>query len=119
MGSAEFLSDRYVSAFFSHNFGNLIYQGEKFKPELVFITNIGFGWLTHPESHHNIEFKTMSMGYYESGFLINRLINMKIYNIGIGATYRYGPYSNRLFEDNLSIKVSLSFPFKPSLTPVE
>ena len=119
MGSAEFLSDRYVSAYFSHNFGNLLYQGENFKPELVLITNIGFGWLSHPESHYNIEFKTMDLGYFESGFLINRLINMKIYNIGIGATYRYGPYSNRLIEDNLSIKISLSFPFKPSLTPVE
>jgi hypothetical protein len=119
MGSAEFLSDRYFAAFFSHNFGNLLYQGEKFKPELVLLTNIGFGWLSHPEYHKNIAFKTMNLGYYESGFLINRLLNLKIYNIGIGATYRYGPYSNNLIEDNLSIKISLTFPFKPSFTPVD
>jgi len=119
MSSAEFLSDRYIAAFLSHNFGNLLYQGKNFKPELVLLTNIGFGWIDYPEYHHNIEFKDMSLGYYESGFLINRLVSMKIYNIGIGATYRYGPYSNKLFEDNLSIKISLSFPFKPNFTPVQ
>lgn len=119
MGANEFLSDRYISGYFSHNFGNLIYQGKKFKPELVLISNIGFGWLSHPESHQNIGFKTMNLGYYESGFLINRLVSLYLYNIGIGATYRYGPYSFPLFEDNLSIKICLTFPIKPAFKPVE
>ncbi len=119
MSAAEFLSDSYVSAYFSHNFGDLLYQGEKFKPELVLITNIGFGWLSNPESHHNVDYKTMDLGYYESGLLINKLLNLKLYQIGIGATYRYGPYSHRLIEDNLSVKVSLTFPFKTSFKVVE
>lgn len=119
MSANEFLSNRYVSAFLSHNFGNLIYQGEKFKPELVLVTNIGFGWLNNPEQHKNIGFKTMEHGYFESGILINRLVNLYLYNIGIGATYRYGAYSNRLVEDNLSVKISLTFPIKPSFKTVE
>lgn len=119
MSANEFLSDRYVSAFLSHNFGNLIYQGKKFKPELVLVTNIGFGWLNHPEQHINIGFKTMEHGYFESGILLNNLVNLYLYNIGIGATYRYGAYSNPLFEDNISVKISLTFPIKPSFKTVE
>ncbi|NPD46880.1 MULTISPECIES: DUF5686 and carboxypeptidase-like regulatory domain-containing protein [unclassified Lentimicrobium] len=119
MSANEFLSDRYVSAFLSHNFGNLIFQGKKFKPEVVLVTNIGFGWLNHPEQHLNIGFKTMEHGYFESGILINDLVNLYLYNIGIGATYRYGAYSNRLVEDNLSVKISLTFPIKPAFKAVE
>jgi len=119
MSANEFLSDRFISAFLSHNFGNLIYQGNTFKPELVLVTNIGFGWLDHPEHHKNIGFKTMEHGYFESGILINRLVNLYLYNIGIGATYRYGAYSNQQFEDNLSVKVSLTFPIQPSFKSVE
>ena len=119
MSANEFLSDRYISAYFSHDFGSLLFHGEKFKPEFVILTNIGFGWLSHPESHHNISYKTMDLGYYESGLIINRLFNLYLYNIGLGATYRYGPYSNRLVEDNISVKVSLIFPIKPSFKPVK
>jgi len=119
MSANEFLSDRYISAYFSHNFGSLLFRGEKFKPEFVVISNIGFGWLSHPESHHQINFKTMDLGYYESGLLINNILNLYLYQIGIGATYRYGPYSNRLFEDNISVKLSLTIPFKPTFKAVE
>ena len=119
MGSNEFLSDRSLALYLTHDFGSLIFEREKFKPELVILTNIGFGWLDHPEYHQNIGFKSMEHGYFESGVLINRLINLYLYNIGIGATYRYGAYSNRLVEDNLSLKISLTFPIKPAFKAVQ
>lgn len=119
MSANEFLSDRFVSAYLTHNFGNLLLRGKKFKPELVIVTNIGFGWLSNIESHHNISFKTMELGYFESGFFVNKLLNLYVVNMGLGFTYRYGAYSRRLFEDNLSIKFTWSFPVDDGFIPVE
>ncbi len=106
----EFLSDRYVALYFTHNFGKLLKRWEKFQPEFLISTNATFGWLKYDENHLNMNYKTMERGYYESGFLINNLLNLRIYSLGIGAFYRWGPYSYPLFKDNIALKVSITFP---------
>lgn len=119
MSANEFLSDRYASLFLTHDFGNLLYEGKKFKPEIMLVTNIGFGWLDNPEQHINGGFKTMEHGYFESGLMVNRLVNLFLYNIGIGATYRYGAYSHPNWEDNISVKITLTLPIEPAFGVVE
>lgn len=106
----EFLSDRYVALYFTHNFGKLLKRWEKFQPEFVVTTNAAFGWLKYDENHLGINYKTMDKGYYESGFLINNLLNLQVYSLGIGASYRWGPYSYPMFKDNIALKVSITFP---------
>jgi len=114
----EFLSDRYVSLFFSHNFGSLLFKGEKFKPEFELTTNIGFGSLNHPEYHLNVDINTMEKGYYESGLMINNIIKLYLFNIGVGGMYRYGPYALPEFNDNVAYKITLSLPIKTKLGKV-
>ncbi|MCW3105471.1 MAG: hypothetical protein JWO09_3911 [Bacteroidetes bacterium] len=116
MGLYEFVSDRYVNLFFSHDFGSLLFKRPKFQPQLIVFTNIGFGSLAHPEQHRNIELKTMEKGYYESGLLINNLIKVNYYNIvylglGGGAFMRYGPYADVEPEKNVAYKLSLVITF--------
>jgi len=53
----------------------------------------------------------MDLGYYESGLLINNLVNLQLYTIGIGAFYRWGPYSFDNVGDNFAYKISMIFPF--------
>ncbi len=106
----EFLSDRYAALYFTHDFGKLLKRWEKFQPEFVITTNAGFGWLKYDENHLGINYKTMDKGYYESGFLINNLLNLRIYSLGLGAAYRWGPYSYPLFKDNIAVKFSITFP---------
>jgi hypothetical protein len=106
----EFLSDRYVALYFTHNFGKLLKRWEKFQPEFLISTHATFGWLEHDENHLNINYKTLEKGYYESGFLINNLLNLRIYSLGFGAYYRWGPYSYPMFKDNIALKVSITFP---------
>jgi hypothetical protein len=53
----------------------------------------------------------MNLGYYESGLLINNLVNLRVYTIGIGAFYRWGPYSFDNAWDNVAAKISMIFPF--------
>ena len=116
MGLYEFLSDRYVNIFFSHNFGSLLFKRPKFQPQLVVFSNAGFGSLAHPEQHLNLGFKTMEKGYYESGLLINNLVRINYYNIvylglGGGAFMRYGPYADPQVEKNMAYKFSLVLTF--------
>ncbi len=107
----EFLSNKYVAFFFTHDFGKLLYQSKHFKPEFAVATNVGFGWLDFTKSNTNIEYNTMEKGYYESGILINNLLNLRIYSLGIGGFYRYGPYGFKYGWDNVGAKFTLKFGF--------
>ncbi len=110
----EFLDNKYVAIFLYHDFGKLLYKGKKwFHPEFAIAQNIGFGWLDRPERYSQILLrpKPMDLGYYESGLLINNLVNLKLYTVGIGVFYRWGPYSLNYPGDNFAGKVSVIFPF--------
>jgi hypothetical protein len=110
----EFLSNRYASLFIYHDFGYLLYKGKKwFHPEFAIAQNIGFGWLDHPGHYTEApgSQRSMDLGYYESGLLINNLINLSLYKVGAGAFYRWGPYSMNNVGDNFSYMVSVIFPF--------
>ena len=111
----EFLSSKYASIYLYHDFGYLLYKGKKwFHPEFAIAQNIGFGWLDHKSDYDyiSIQPKEMNLGYYESGLLVNNLVNLKIYTLGIGAFYRWGPYSFNAVGDNFAYKISIIFPLK-------
>jgi len=114
MRNNEFLSNKYGSVYIYHDFGYLLFKGKKwFHPEFALSQNIGFGWLDHKNRYSQISIgpKEMDLGFYESGLLINNLINLRIYTIGIGAFYRWGPYGFDNVGDNFAYKVSVIFPF--------
>lgn len=116
MGLYEFVSDKYVNLFLSHDFGSLLFKQPKFQPQFVLFTNLGYGTLANADQHKNIELKTMEKGFYESGVLVNNLVKLNYYNIaylgiGGGAFLRYGPYSTPYTEDNLTYKFSLTVSF--------
>lgn len=108
----EFLSNRYVALFFSHNFGTLLLRTRFFSPEIVFATNIAFGDLNNASQHHEVEFNTLEKGYYESGILLHGLLDLRFYKLGAGVFYRYGPYGFDLPADNFAYKVSIVFPIE-------
>ncbi len=110
----EFLSNTYASLFIYHDFGHLLLKGRKwFHPEFAIAQNIGFGWLDNKD-HYAFQTpppREMNLGYYESGLLINNIVNLKLYTIGLGAFYRWGPYGFDNVGDNFAYKVSIIFPF--------
>jgi hypothetical protein len=108
----EFLSDRYVNVFFSHNFGTLLLETPRFKPRFIITHNTGWGTLRNA-ADHEIDFKVKDKIYLESGLLINNIIRFKIFNIyyigfGGGAFYRYGHYSYDRVIDNMAFKLSVT-----------
>lgn len=103
----EFFSDRFAALYFTHNFGKLLFKKGKFQPEFIFATNIGWGDISNQAYHSDIEFKSMNKGYYESGLLID-LFNFQLVKLGVGAFYRYGPYSFSQEWKNFGWKYSLT-----------
>lgn len=103
----EFFSDRFAALYFTHNFGKLLFKKGKFQPQFIIATNIGWGDISNTEYHSEIEVNSMNKGYYESGLLID-LINIKIAKLGVGAFYRYGPYSYSQEWKNFGWKYTLT-----------
>lgn len=104
----EFISDRFVNVFLSHNFGKLLIRKSWFEPSVELHTNIAVGSLSHPELHHFVDIKTPEHGFYESGILFRNIINLSMSKIGVGLFYRYGPYGYSKPADNFGYKFTLS-----------
>lgn len=108
----EFLSNSYLALYLYHDFGSLLIKSRKwFHPEFALAQNFGIGWLAHKERYSSLDgIREMNLGYYESGLLINNLVNLKLFKVGIGAFYRWGPYSFDDAGNNFAYKVSVFFP---------
>lgn len=108
----EFLSDRYIYLFVTHDFGKLLWRSSGFSPEFALATNLGIGDLKHPNFHEGVGFKLMNELYLESGLLINSILDVAgIYTLGAGVFYRYGYYHLPETGKNLAWKINLKFPF--------
>jgi len=105
----EFYSDKFISLFFTHDFGKLLFKAGKFRPGISICQNIGFGTLSHPENHQGYLFNTMEKGYYETGIVFSNLIHQSIVGYGIAIYYRYGPYGFVKWCDNFAVKLSFKF----------
>jgi hypothetical protein len=106
----EFVSDRYASLFISHSFGKLLYRSEHFNPQPELVTNMGIGSLSHSTIHEleGVNPVSYDRGYFESGLLINSILNFYVTRLGVGAFYRYGYYTFPDWKDNIAIKLSLN-----------
>jgi hypothetical protein len=111
MGINEFLSDRYISLFYTHDFGRLFFRRPHFQPQVLLLNRIGFGSLSNGANHFGVVYKTMELGYGETGLQLNNLIRRGYLGIGAGAFYRYGPYAYVQEEKNVAIKFSININF--------
>ena len=91
----EFFCDRFVALYLSHNFSGMLWKtySQWFKPELVLLTNIGWGDMKRAEAFPDKNFHTMEKGYFESGFVVKGLLSLPLVKVGAGVFYRYGNYA--------------------------
>lgn len=116
MSPYEFLSDKYVNLFYSHNFGSLLFSTKKFKPQFVVVQNSGWGTLNNA-SYQGIDFKKKDKIYLESGLMVNNIIRLSYVNMfylgfGVGGFYRYGYYGYDNYKDNFAFKLSITVSLK-------
>lgn len=109
MGINEFLANRYVTIYHTHNFGSLLLKTKRFAPALVLVNNIGFGWLDNPDLHHNVPVRSFEHGYFETGLRIDNILKLNFSGFGTGIYYRYGGYQNPELIDNVAAKLTLTF----------
>jgi hypothetical protein len=92
-----FFTDRYVHSFINYNLGNVFTKNSKFKPELAFAFNLGWGKLKgRKDIHELIAVRDYSEGYYEAGVILNNLLRLKLYKyfyggLGLGTFIGHGP----------------------------
>jgi hypothetical protein len=105
----EFVFDRFVFGFLQQDFGSLLFKKGNFRPGIVLVTNAGYGSLLNKSNHENIELRTIEKGYFESGILFKNILRQWFIGYGVGAFYRYGPYSLDKTIDNFAFKFTISF----------
>jgi len=107
----EFAADQYFMLFLSHNFLSNLFYNTKNKPQLELFTNLAWGTLAPGKQaqHEGVELKAPDKGYYESGVRIHSLIKTGFSRLGIAIAYRYGPYVNAKFMDNMIFKLTTGF----------
>lgn len=103
----EFYSDKFVSLFFTYDFGKLLFRAGKFRPGISVCQNMGISTINNKKNHLGYNFNTMEKGYYETGIVFSNILHQSIAGYGIAIYYRYGPYSFTNIRDNFAIKLSL------------
>lgn len=112
MRTNEFMHDRFAAFHFRHSFKDLLFKRPKFRPQLVLVHNMMIGEMSEEKvERYDLPISTAVQGYYESGFQIDRLFTSNFSALGVGAFYRYGPYSLDSFRNNLAIKLTSVFNF--------
>jgi len=108
----EFLSDRYVNLFLTHDIGSLLFRSEKFSPGVILHHNMGWGDLDN-SSAHNFQFQTKDQIFLESGLELTNLVKLQSFGtnmgIGVGGFYRYGFYTLDKSSDNFVLKLNVTF----------
>lgn len=104
----EFVNKQFVSFYYSHDFGELLFKTKYFKPSFVVCNHIGWGTAGDLSKHKYFPVKSMEKGFYEAGLLINNIYNQSIIGYGFGVFYRYGPYQNPVLKDNFAYKITMT-----------
>lgn len=121
MGLYEFISDEYVSLYFSHNFGTLLYKAPKhisnyFDPEITIVNNLLLSNFSQSGIYLLPDAKVANNLFMEGGVQIDHLLKINYLNLaymgfGVGLFSRYGPYAFDNFNDNLFVKLSVKASF--------
>ena len=72
---------------------------------------IGWGDMTEDTGINDDIFKSMDKGYYESGLIIDKILNVNFIKLGFGVYYRFGPYGYDKTGDNFSYKITANMNF--------
>jgi hypothetical protein len=105
----EFFCDRYAALFFIHNFGRLLMNKKHFRPDILIAHNMMFGDMTNVERHTGQEFKIPSLGYHETGIILNNLFRVNYLGLGFGTYLRHGAYALPELKNNLAYRFSFTF----------
>lgn len=109
MGPSEFYSDLSTNLFFYFQFKGIKTKLKFFKPQFTLSSAAGWGRMNDQQFDYGVSYNTMEKGYFESGVLINDIINIRFLGLGFGTYIRYGSYWHQRTIDNFAFKLGLKF----------
>lgn len=104
MQANEFAVSQFNHLFFRHTIYPFAGSHHRFKPEIALSAN--GGW-----SNASTLYKTYEKGYYETGVVVDNLLNVLIFKYGVGFHYRLGHYRLEDERQNWAINWSLKLMF--------
>lgn len=108
----SFVSDSYFAIFIKHNFEKKFFKGSKFKPEFSIHQNILYGDLTYNSYLVQYNYQAPRTGYFETGLVINKLVDLKTIALGAGVFCNYGKYADINFKNNFTFLWNFSLPIE-------
>jgi hypothetical protein len=108
----SFVSDSYFAIFLKHNLGKKFFRGGNFKPEFSIHQNILYGDLTHNSYLMKYNYQAPRSGYFETGLVINKLVDLKTIALGAGVFCNYGKYADINFKNNFTFLWNFSLPIE-------
>ena len=113
----EFLSDKYIHLFTTHNFGRLLNNKGYLQPDVLWHNNFGIANLSQSLNHQLIGFSTKKELFLETGLELKNILKLPVLDLGylglgIGGFYRYGYHHLENTNDNFALKYSIGFSFK-------
>ena len=109
MRLSEFLADRFLSVHLNQDFRSLLFREGGFSPHIMWINNLGWGWLKNPSRHRGMGTKSFEKGFFETGLIIDDILGTSLFNYGFGVFYRYGPYTFDRISKNFAYRISIRF----------
>ena len=109
MRLSEFLADQFVSVYLNQDFKSLLFREDGFSPHIMWLNNLGWGWLENPSNHRGMDAKSFEKGYFETGLIIDDILGTSLFNYGFGVFYRYGPYAFDNGSKNFAYRISIRF----------
>jgi hypothetical protein len=112
MGVSEFLGSTYVAAFYEHQLTMLTIHPKWSKPTFYLLSSWAYGTASDISGEalsRNPSFRYLDDHYMESGILIKNILRFSTLSFGAGFAYRYGPYAESNWQDNLALRLDLSF----------
>jgi hypothetical protein len=110
MRTNEFMVSRYAALHIRHEFRDLLFKSENFRPYITLVHNMLIG-----ERDGNTDFliaaRESERPFIESGIVLDRLFVSGISALGVGFFYRYGDHAFDGTRDNFIGKISGSFAF--------
>lgn len=107
----SFYTTSQVGLFARFDFKSITTKAKWNEPKFGLHHAVGFGEFVNRQNH-SLNFETMDNGYYEAGLILDGILTMKSSSIGLGAFYKYGPYSSKEWLQNLVPKLVFSFRFE-------
>lgn len=107
---ASFYHTEQAALFLRYTFPAIKTKSDWNEPQFALHHAAGYGLMSRSQDH-GLDFQTMEKGYYEAGLILNNIYVSGFTGLGLACFYKYGPYADADWKQNIVPKIAVSFTF--------